>query len=121
MKVSFKKLLRSFCYAFYGIKFAFSQQNFFLMFVTAIGTLCLGFLLKISYFEWLVIILIIGLVLSLEALNTTWEKTLDFLEPNLSKEVEVIKNLVAGAILISGLTALVLGFIIFLPKILLKF
>jgi len=118
MKLSFKKLLHSLFYAFKGIRYAFSQQSFFLMFVIAIGIICLAFFLKISYFEWLTMILAIGLVLSLEALNTTWEKTLDFLEPHLCEKVEIIKDLIAGAILISCLTALILGFIIFLPKIL---
>lgn len=118
MRISFKRLLQSFFYAFRGVKYAFSQQNFFLMFIIAIGTICLAFLLHISYFEWLIIIFLIGFILSLEMLNTVFEKTLDYLEPYISDKIRIIKDLVAGAVFLACLTALILGFIIFLPKIL---
>ena len=120
MKLSFKKFLKSISNAFQGIKYAFSQQNFFLMFLMAIGTLILAFWLRISYFEWLIIIFLIGSILSLEMLNTVLEKTLDFLEPYISDKIKMIKDLIAGAVFIACLTALILGFIIFLPKILIK-
>ena len=117
MKLSFKKFLKSIFNAFQGIKYAFSQQSFFLMFLIAIGTLILAFWLQISYFEWLIIIFLIGTILSLEMFNTIFEKTLDFLEPYISDKIRMIKDLIAGAVLIACLTALILGFIIFLPKI----
>ena len=118
MKLSFKKLLKSIFNAFQGIKYAFSQQSFFLMFLIAIGTLILAFWLRISYFEWLIIIFLIGSILSLEMLNTVLERTLDFLEPYISDKIKMIKDLIAGAVLLACLTALILGFIIFFPKIL---
>ena len=120
MKLSFKKFLKSIFNAFQGIKYAFSQQSFFLMFLIAIGTLILAFWLQISYFEWLIIIFLIGTILSLEMFNTIFEKTLDFLEPYISDKIKIIKDLIAGAVLIACLAALSLGFIIFLPKILIK-
>jgi len=120
MKLSFKRLLKSIFNAFQGIKYAFSQQNFFLMLLMAIGTLIFSFWLRISYFEWLVMIFLIGFILSLEMLNTVLERTLDFLEPYISDKVKVIKDLIAGAVFIACLTAIILGFIIFLPKILIK-
>lgn len=118
MKLSFKRLLKSLSNAFHGIKYTFSQQNFFLMLLMAIGTLILAFWLRISYFEWLIIIFLIGSILSLEMLNTVLERTLDFLEPYISDKIKMIKDLIAGAVLIACLTAIILGFIIFLPKIL---
>jgi len=121
MKLSFRKLLKSIYHALQGIKDVFFQQNFFLMILATIGTLFLGFWLQISYFEWLIIIFLIGLVLSLEILNTVIERTLDFLEPYMSDKIRIIKDLIAGAVLLVCLTALILGLIIFLPKIILKF
>jgi len=118
MKLSFRRLLKSISNAFQGIKYTFSQQNFFLMFLMTIGTLILAFWLRISYFEWLIIIFLIGSILSLEMLNTVLEKTLDFLKPYISDRIKMIKDLIAGAVFIACLTALILGFIIFLPKIL---
>jgi|AntAceMinimDraft_10_1070366.scaffolds.fasta_scaffold27268_2 diacylglycerol kinase len=121
MKLSFKKFLKSIENAFKGIKYVFLQQNFFLMVLITIGTLILGFWLQVLYFEWLIIIFLIGFILSLEILNTVLEKTLDFLEPYISDNIKMIKDLIAGAVLLSCLTALILGFTIFLPKIILKF
>jgi len=120
MKLSFKRLLKSVSNASQGIKYAFSQQNFFLMLLMAIGTLILAFWLRISYFEWLIMIFLIGSILSLEMLNTVLERTLDFLEPYISDKIKMIKDLIAGAVLLACLTAIILGFIIFFPKILIK-
>lgn len=118
MRLSFKKWLQSLKYSFQGIKYALNQQNFFLIFIIAIIVILLGFYLNLSSIEWLIVILTIGFVLSLEALNTIWEKTLDLLQPYFSPKVKNIKDLVAGAVVIACLTALVIGFIIFLPKVL---
>lgn len=118
MRLSFKKWLQSLKYAFEGIRYALNQQNFFLIVIIAIIVVLLSFYFQISYWEWLIVILAIGLVISLEALNTIWEKTLDILEPHISDKVKNIKDLVAGAVVIACLTALVIGFIIFLPKVL---
>ncbi len=120
MKFSFKRLLKSIFNAFQGIKYAFSQQSFFLMFLIAIGILILSFWLRISYFEWLITIFLIGFILSLEMLNTVLERTLDFLEPYISDKIRMIKDLIAGAVFLACLTALILGLMIFLPKILIK-
>jgi diacylglycerol kinase len=118
-KISFKMWLRSVFNALEGIKYACFQQNFSLMIFLAVISLILGFWLKISYTEWLVLVVAIGFVLSLEMLNTMVETILDIIEPNKSPKVKQVKDIIAGAVLIACLTALILGFIIFLPKILL--
>jgi len=117
MKLSFKKWIASLGYAFAGIRYALSQQNFFLIVVIAIIVILFSIWIGLNRIEWLIVILTIGLVLSLEALNTIWEKTLDILEPNFSEKVKNIKDLVAGAVVIACLTSIVIGLIIFLPKI----
>lgn len=117
MKLSFKKWLQSLKYAFEGIRFAMNQQNFFLISLIAIIVILFGFYFKLSQIEWLIVITNIGFVLSLEALNTIWEKTLDLLQPYFSPKVKSIKDLVAGAVVIACLTSLIIGLIIFLPKI----
>lgn len=118
MQLSFKKWLKSLGYAFEGIKYALNQQNFFLIVIIAIIVIFFSIWIGLNTTEWLIVILTIGLVLSLEALNTIWEKTLDILEPHFSEKVKNIKDLVAGAVVIACLTSLVIGLIIFLPKIL---
>ncbi|MDD5760534.1 MAG: diacylglycerol kinase family protein [Candidatus Pacebacteria bacterium] len=121
MKLSFKKWLQSVFNAFEGIKYACSQQNFFIMILLTIISLGLGFWLKISYYEWLALIIVIGSVLSLEMLNTMVETALDILEPTKSLRVKQIKDTLAGAVLIACLMALIIGILIFSPKLLLMF
>lgn len=117
MKIYLKRLIWSIFNAFEGIKYGISQQNFFLMILLAVGSLGFGFWLKISYFEWLLLIIVIGFILSLEMLNTVMETTLDFIEPNKSPKIKQIKDIIAGSVFIACLTALIFGAIIFLPKI----
>lgn len=119
MEIRWKKFLRSLRFSWQGIKYAAQQQNFFLMLLIALAALAMGVWLKISYLEWLLLILLIGFILGLEMLNTVLEKTLDFLQPYLSEKVKIIKDLTSGAVFIACVTALALGLIIFLPKILL--
>ncbi|MDD3487999.1 MAG: diacylglycerol kinase family protein [Candidatus Pacebacteria bacterium] len=121
MKISFKRLVKSFFNAFQGIKHACSQQNFFLMILLAMGSILLGYGLQISYYEWLILIVIIGLILSLEMFNTVAETTLDLIEPNLSPEVKKIKDVIAGTVLVACCMAVIVGGIIFIPKILIIF
>lgn len=117
MKFSLIKLFKSFVNAFEGLKIAVKQQNFFLMIIIAFLVLFAAFFLKISYFEWLVLILVIGLVLTLEIFNTVLEHLLDFIDSQISTKIKIIKDLIAGAIVVACLTAFTLGLIIFLPKI----
>lgn len=118
MKFSLRKILKSFQYSFNGIKIHSQQHNFMGMLISALFVILLGFILQISYFEWLILILIIGMVLSLEALNTALEEILDYLEPHLSDKIKMIKDLIAGAVAIIIFASIIIGLIIFLPKIL---
>jgi diacylglycerol kinase len=115
--MSFKKIFNSFKYSFTGLKIHSQEHNFQAMLLCGILIIGLALLLRISYFEWLVLMLTIGLVLSLEAFNTTLEKTLDYLEPHLSKKIKVIKDLMAGAVVIAIFTSIIIGCLIFLPKL----
>jgi diacylglycerol kinase len=76
-----------------------------------------GFAFAISPAEWLAVIILIGLVLSLEALNTAIELTLDVLHPGIHPTVKIIKDLAAGAVLLASLAALIAACLIYLPKI----
>lgn len=76
-----------------------------------------GFILKINYFEWLICLLLFGLVISLELVNTAIETTIDICEPNYNEKAKFAKDTIAGAVLISAILSIVIGLIIFLPKI----
>jgi len=119
MHISLSRLKRSIIWAGRGIKLALStQSNFFLMVLISLGTIITGLIVELSLEEWIIIIFLIGLVLSLEMFNTATERMLDFLEPRFSPSVGRIKDLLAGGVLIAAILAAFLGFLIFVPKLL---
>ncbi len=77
----------------------------------------LGALLSLSKTEWLVIIMLVGFILSLELVNTVVEHLLDVVSIKYHPNIKHAKDMMAGAVLVSDLAALVIGLIIFIPKI----
>ena len=118
----FKKLLRSFGYAFSGIiRMIGMEQNARIHLLATICAVSLGFVLKISNLEWCVILILISLVWAAEAFNTSIEKLTDHLFHGYHKTARIVKDVSAGAVLICAIIALICGLIIFLPKILFFF
>ena len=76
-----------------------------------------GFYFKISTTEWLIQILAIGLVMSIEGINTAIEAIADFIHPEKHEKIGFIKDIAAGAVFIASITAVIAGLIIYLPKI----
>jgi diacylglycerol kinase (ATP) len=75
-----------------------------------------GFYFDISHEEWLIQTLATGLVLGIEGLNTAVEKTADFIHPDYHKKIGFIKDIAAGAVFFSAMTAIAVGCIIYIPK-----
>ncbi|MCB0804830.1 MAG: diacylglycerol kinase family protein [Bacteroidales bacterium] len=110
--------LKSFGYAFSGIFYMLRTQrsarvHLFLTFVALI----LGGILHISSGEWTVIILAIGLVFSMELVNTSVEYLTDLLSPDIHPKAGLAKDIAAGAVLFSAMAAAIIGLIVFLPKL----
>ncbi len=113
------KRLKSFSYAFNGIWYLFTtQHNARIQLVIAVLAIILGFVLGISSVEWCIILLSIGSVLSMEAINTAVEHLSDTLHPENNSGIKIVKGVAAGAVLIVSLIAGMVGLIIFAPKIL---
>lgn len=87
-------------------------QSFF-----ALIAIIAGFYFNISSFEWMAQLLVIGLVLVAEAVNTAVEKVADFIHPDYHKKIGFIKDIAAGAPAIAALVSLAIAAIIYLPKI----
>jgi diacylglycerol kinase (ATP) len=85
-------------------------------FIAAIVTLA-GFYFDISSNEWLIQTLAIGLIMSIEGLNTAIEKISDFIHPEHHSKIGLIKDIAAGAVFIASVSAVIIGFIIYIPKI----
>ncbi len=114
--------IHSFKHAFYGIKLVFlTQANFRIQLIVGIAALIMGFILKISTAEWCMVILVSGLVLTAESINSSIENLCDKVESHQDDTIKKVKDISAGGVLISSIIALITGLIIFLPKIIDQF
>lgn len=111
--------MSSFSYAGSGIKEAFkSEPNFRIHIIVGILSVILGFFLKFSLEKFAILALTISFVIVLELINTVIEKLVDAISPNFSPEAKIIKDLSAGIVLISALSAVAVGLLLYLPSIL---
>ncbi|MCC6288120.1 MAG: diacylglycerol kinase family protein [Chitinophagaceae bacterium] len=112
------KLFKSFTYAFQGVYTFFSRDsNGKLELCFAAIAIATGFILHISNTEWIAVLLCIAMVISLEMINASIEKLCDMVEHNFHPAIKIIKDIAAGAVLVSAVVSLIIGLIIFLPKI----
>ena len=117
-RFSLRKRLKSFHYAFNGIKNLIkNEHNARIHLVALICVIGLGIIFKIELTEWVAITIVSGLVILTELLNTAIEKLADFIEPNRNEKIGIIKDYCAGAVLISAVISVVVGGLIFIPKI----
>jgi len=115
---SFRKRLESFRYAFNGLRLLFQQEhNSWIHGLVGICVILAGFLLKISSMEWIVIVVVIGLVLAAEAINSSIEVLADHVCSDYSDNIKQVKDLAAGAVLLTAIAAAIVGLIIFIPKL----
>lgn len=114
----FKKRFHSFSFAFKGIKIAFcTQPNAWIHTVAAVFAIAGGIFFKVNPGEWVFIVLAIGCVFAAEIINTSIEKLVDMISPEFHEKAGKVKDLAAGAVLVASLMALIIGCIIFIPKI----
>lgn len=115
--MNIKKLLKSFKYAFTGIKDGIkSEQNMKIHFLIMIAVIIAGIIFKISKFEWIICVILFGLVIASELFNTAIENTVDLITKERNEKARLIKDVSAGAVLVISISSAVSGFIIFLPK-----
>ncbi|HUX94101.1 MAG TPA: diacylglycerol kinase family protein [Bacteroidales bacterium] len=108
--------LRSFRFAFRGILDLIKDEHNFRIHITVLLIVIVaGILLQISVPEWLVIILVSSLVLISESFNSSIEHLADLLKPEEDERIRKVKDIAAAAVLISAVTAVITGFIIFIP------
>ena len=81
------------------------------------ATLLLSFLLHISKIEFLIVVLTIGCVLAVEALNTAIEELCDHVTPHEHPNIGKVKDLGSGASLLISVAAISVGLTIFIPYI----
>ncbi len=118
-KFSLRSRLRSFKYAFSGLwALLVHEHNSRIHFTAAILAVAMGFILHISRVEWSILVGIIALVVVVEILNSAIERLADHVSPQVNPAIKMVKDYSAAAVLIASLAAVIIGCIIFLPKLL---
>lgn len=114
-----QQLARAFYHAFQGIWFVWKDQRTFrTQVIIAVIVVILALLVQVNRAEGLLLVGVIGLVLSLELVNTALEKTIDALHPSKNSVIGTIKDIMAGAVLITAIAAAIIGICIFAPYLL---
>ena len=115
---SFNKRLKSFSYAFDGIiSFFTGGVHARIHLLAAIVVVIAGFYFRISVVEMIVISFSIALVWITEMINTAIEKCMDMITLEKHPQVKIIKDIAAGAVLVAAITAVIVGSVVFIPKI----
>ena len=110
--------LKSLKFALLGaFKLITTEHSIMVQFSLGILVTISGFYFEISKMEWLFQTLAVGLVLSIEGLNTAVEKIADFIHPEFHTRIGFIKDIAAGAVFFAAITALLIGAIIYVPII----
>lgn len=122
MKSKNKKIINSFKYAFQGILASLkTERNMKIHMIIMVLVIIAGMIFKISKIEWMICILLFVVVIAGELLNTSIETIVDMIMPEKNEKAKIAKDVAAGAVLVLAIGAVIIGFIIFIPKIYLIF
>lgn len=110
---------KSFGYAFKGVRTAFKREpNFKIHIIFATAILVFALYLRFSLIEWIILTFTIVFVITLELLNTVLEALTNLISPDISEEAEVAKDVSASMVLVAAMLSVIVGMILFIPKIL---
>lgn len=111
--------MRRFKYAYDGFNAILKKdQNFLLHILAGFITIIMGFIFNLNKYEWMFILLAIGLVLSLEAVNTSIEFVVDLVTTDYHVYAKHAKDIAAFSVVIVSVISLCIGLIVFVPHIL---
>ena len=118
-----KNVFISFRYAINGIKYTFkSSRNFKIQVIFAIFSLIIGSILQLDKSDYLIMLVTIFSVLTLEIINTSIESLVDLvIKKKFSNLAKIAKDCSAGAVLLASINSVIIGICLFFPKIRLFF
>ncbi len=121
-KRGIKRFINSFHYSWDGIKYAFKyeQSMFIHVLVTLLVVIC-GIIFKLNFHEWLLCIVLIGLVIATELINTAIEAVVDLACPEIHPLAKTAKDTAAAAVFVFAITAFLCGLFLFVPKMIALF
>ncbi|MBT8280082.1 MAG: diacylglycerol kinase family protein [Muriicola sp.] len=113
-----KNRLKGFVYALKGAFLLLrTESSIQVQFILALVMTAAGFYFDISAVEWMLQTLAIGLVMGVEGVNTAVEKLSDYIQPNHDPKIGFVKDISAGGVMFVAIAAVIVGLIIYLPKI----
>lgn len=121
VKELIQKIVSSFDHASQGVPIAFKGRNMRIHGIAALLVICFGLWFTISKTEWIVILMLIGLIWSAEMMNTAIENLANVVRDSLGLSYSATKeprDIAAGAVLIMSVIAAIVGLIIFYPYLL---
>ncbi len=116
--IDLKRLVKSFGYSFKGLVYAAKEEQNFrihLFFVFIIVVLMVLF--KVSVSETMILIVCMSLVLIAELVNSIFERIVDILKPRIHSYAKAVKDMMAATVLVATISAVIVGAIIFVPKV----
>lgn len=114
-----KQFINSLGHAIDGFRYLYkTQNNIRIHFVVTVGIIILSVALGISTTEWVLILLTMGLVWITESFNTVYERVFDLVDPTINPLIKIGKDVSAAAVLISAVISIIVGILVFLPRIL---
>ena len=106
-------MINKFYVAFVGLVSSLKDKSIQIQYVLAILACIAVWMIGCNYYEWLAVLLCIGLVIVAEILNTCIEKLCDLYSTEKNEKIKYIKDLAAGGVLFASLIALTVGILIF--------
>ncbi len=114
-----KQFINSLGHAIEGFRYLYrTQNNVRIHFIITLAIIILSMLLRISLVEWGLIILTMALVWITESFNTVYERLFDLVDPTINPIVKIGKDVSAAAVLISAIVSIIIGILIFIPRVL---
>jgi diacylglycerol kinase len=113
-----RNILESFRFAFVGLWYALrTQRNTRIHLSIAAAVVVVGLCLNLSHVQWAVLTLTIGFVLVGEMLNTVAETLVDLISPGYHPLAKVVKDVTAGAVLLTAIVSVVVGLLVLGPPL----
>jgi diacylglycerol kinase len=114
-----KTFIEAITNAFNGMRYFFLHEiNGMIQFAIAALAIALAVGLRIGTTEWILVVMCIGFVIGLEMLNTAIENLCNVVQKEYHPIIKIVKDVAAAAVMWAAITSVVIGLLIFLPKIL---
>lgn len=120
--VSVKKVWKASMYSLDGLKCAYkNEQSLWLHALCTFFVVLLGFLLKVNFYEWAVLVISLVIVLAVELLNTAIEACVDLVTKEFHPLAKIAKDCGSAATFVSSIMTFIICLFIFVPKIMTLF